>query len=470
VAKVLLTVHKFFPDHRAGTEILTLKIAQTLKQRGHEVLIVTANPPDTDARYKDGEELKRYVWDGINVISVEESLRLKGNKFSHEYFNPNIGAFFSEILKSFQPDVVHVMHAQNLSASIIEVAKEAGVRVVLSPTDFWFICPIVQLKRPDGQVCEGPGPKGINCLTCYTPHLVPPPSEFAEAFSKRFPRLNRTIAGGAYPAYVASKLPSAINATSVRPEFLRNTANKCDAISVPTLLMKRLFIKNGITPDLIHHIPFGIDTAPLLAFQNKTASEVLRIGFIGTIFEHKGVDLLVSAFQRLKQPDKAVLTIYGNPDQFPEYFKKVQELVDSHPLTREKIAFPGTFPNERFGEILQKLDVLVVPSRWYENTPLVMQSALATRTPLIATDLGGMSELIEPEKNGLLFALNDVAGLAAQLDKLIEQPQLLRSMQENIEQQRTIAEMVEDLERLYFDNSAADKPAASTTGSAPPEK
>lgn len=466
MAKVLLTVHKFFPDHRAGTEILTLKIAQTLKQRGHEVLIVTANPPDTDARYKEGEELKRYEFDGLNVVSVEEPLRLKDNKFSHEYFNPHIGKCFSEILTSFKPDVVHVMHAQNLSASVIEAAKQAGVRVVLSPTDFWFICPIVQLKRPDGQVCEGPGPKGVNCLTCYTPHLVPPPSQFKEAFAKRFPNLNSTVAAGAYPAYVASKLPSAVSATVARPDFLRDIANKSDAIAVPTQLMKRLFVKNGINPDLIHHIPFGIDTAPLLAFQNKTESSVLRIGFIGTIFEHKGVDLLVSAFQRLKEPDKAILTIYGNPNQFPDYFRKLRASVDSHPPTAEKITFAGTFPNDRFGETLQELDVLVVPSRWYENTPLVMQSALATRTPLVATDLGGMSELIQPEKNGLLFALNDVDGLASQLDKLIGQPQLLRKMQENIEPQRTIVAMVEDLERLYSNRQAADDSRGSTASGA----
>lgn len=456
MAKVLLTVHKFFPDHRAGTEILTLKIGQALKKRGHEVLIVTANPPDSDARYKTGDELKHYEYGGLNIVSVEEPLRLKGNKFSHEYYNPHVGKCFAELLKSFQPDVVHVMHAQNLSASIIEAAKHAGVRVVLSPTDFWFICPIVQLKRPDGKVCEGPGRKGVNCLTCYTPHLVPPPAEFVEAFTQKFPSLNSTIAALGYPAYVASKIPAAVAATTARPEFLRDVANRSDAIAVPTKLMKRLFIKNGINPDLIHHIPFGIDTAPLEAFRKKTASNVLRIGFIGTIFEHKGVDILVSSFQRLRQPQKAVLNIYGNPNQFPDYFKKVKDIVDSDPETMKQITFAGTFPNDGFGEILQSLDVLVVPSRWYENTPLVMQSALATRTPLIATDLGGMSELIEPEKNGLLFGLNDVAGLAAQLDKLIEQPDMLTRMQANIEPQRTIAQMVDDLERLYFGDLEPD--------------
>ena len=324
MARILITVHKFFPDHRAGTEILTLKIAKELRARAHEILIVTANPPDTDARYREGEEISNYEYEGLPVICIEESLRLKDNKFSHEYRNPHIAQRFREILASFKPDVVHVMHAQNLSASVVEEAKNAGIAVVASPTDFWFICPIVQLKRPDGQVCEGPGPKGVNCLTCYTPALLPPRTEFIEALSGKLPQLHRSLAGLAYPAYIAAKLPAALSSTSARPDILRAIANRADAISVPTKLMKRLFIKNGIDPSLIHHIPFGIDTTALLPFQNKEPSDLLRIGFIGTIFEHKGVDLLVSAFQRLKEPGKAILKIYGNPDQFPVYFQKVK--------------------------------------------------------------------------------------------------------------------------------------------------
>src|SRR6202007_2144024 len=111
---------------------------------------------------------------------------------------------------------------------------------------------------------------------------------------------------------------------------------------------------------------------------------------------------LIEAFQRLPADADAVLRIYGDPHQFPEYGAYLQELAARPLPNSEKISFCGSFPNSQLGSVLQNLDVLVVPSRWYENTPLVIQSALATKTPLIATDLGGMSELVHHTENGLL--------------------------------------------------------------------
>lgn len=455
VPRILITVHKFFPGHRAGTEVLTLKIAQDLIRRGHEVLVVTANPPDTDARYKPGEQITRYVHDGINVVCFEEPLRLKGYKFAYEYRHPYVRECFAGILDQFRPDLVHVLHAQNLSGSVIEEAKARSLPVIVSPTDFWFICPIVQLKRPDGAVCEGPGPGAKNCFTCYTPELLPPSDQFFEAIDSRLPVVGK-ISGNAgkhalYYAYLASKWPQALQATARRPEVLRTIANAADAITVPTLLMKRLFAKNGIREDLIHHIPFGIDTGKLIDWCEKPASQVLRIGYIGTLFEHKGVDILIKAIQALEAPDKAVLKIYGSPNQFPEYAGKLKNLAESCPVTRDSVSFLGTFANDDFGKVLSGIDVLVVPSRWYENTPLVMQSALATKTPLIATNLGGMSELIDHDKNGLLFELNNHEDLARQLRKILDDPDKLVQFRNNIGPQRTIATMVDELEALYMD-------------------
>jgi len=213
--------------------------------------------------------------------------------------------------------------------------------------------------------------------------------------------------------------------------------------------MQRLFIKNGIKEDLIHHIPFGIDTAKLLDWCEKPPSDKLRIGYIGTLFEHKGVDILIRAFQALRAPERAVLKIYGSPNQFPEYANKLKTLAESCSVTRDSVLFLGTFPNDDFGKVLSEIDVMVVPSRWYENTPLVMQSALTTKTPMIATDLGGMSELIDHEKNGLLFMLNDHEDLAQQLQKLLDNPEKLTEFKRNIGPQRTIEIMVDELEALY---------------------
>jgi glycosyltransferase involved in cell wall biosynthesis len=98
---------------------------------------------------------------------------------------------------------------------------------------------------------------------------------------------------------------------------------------------------------------------------------------------------------------------------------------------------------------LQNLDVLVVPSRWYENTPLVIQSALATKTPLVGTDLGGLSELIHEGENGLLFPLNDAGALRKQLLRLLEDREFLHQLRDNIKPERTVADMVDDIESIY---------------------
>ncbi len=455
MARILITVHKFFPDHKAGTEVLTLKIAQELISRGHEILVVTASPPDTDARHATGPDSHDYIYEGVKVHSIGESLRLRNYTFKHEYEHPEIGEHFAQILSEFKPDLVHVMHAQNLSGSVISTSKENGLPVVLSPTDFWFICPIVQLKRPDNSICEGPGPGAHNCFTCYTPRLIPPASEITEAITKRIPALDNALIKSSLgktalqTAYSIYKFPAAMQATRDRPKHLQEIANSADAITVPTLLMKRLFTKNGINPDLIHHIQFGIDDSKLKDFQNKTQSDVLRIGFIGTLFEHKGVDILIKAFQRISAKKAPELKIYGPKDQFPDYFEYLKKLAESDESSQSRIHFLGSFPNDLFGQILTEIDVLVVPSIWYENTPLVMQSALTAKTPLIASDLGGMSELINHGRDGFVFKVGDFLDLSEKLQLLVDQPDLLSKFRQNIGPQRSIAVMVDDLEAIY---------------------
>lgn len=455
--RVLLTVHKFFPEHKAGTEVLTLKVAQGLIARGYEVLVVTANPPDIDARHLSTEEWRDYVHEGVNVHSIEEGLRLKGYTFKHEYYHQAIKEHFDGVLARFKPDLVHIFHAQNLTSSIIDSCEQVGVPIVSSLTDFWFVCPVVQLKRPDGALCRGPGEGGKNCLTCYTPELIPPAAQLIEAVGTKLPAFGNIIESLPKPlktasakalqiGYCAAKMPAAIRATTERPETLRIAANKNKAIMVPTKLMRDIFIENGMKSELLHLVPFGLDQSNLQGHQVKTASPLLRIGFIGTIFEHKGLDLLIKAFQKFPSGTAAVLQIYGDINQFPEYGKTIRALIDVKP---DNIELRGTFPNAELGRVLDNIDVLVVPSRWYENTPLVIQSALATKTPLIATNLGGMSELVKHEQNGLLFGLNDVNSLHAQLLRLVNDRALLKQFMNNIPPERTIEAMVDDIETVY---------------------
>jgi glycosyltransferase involved in cell wall biosynthesis len=232
---------------------------------------------------------------------------------------------------------------------------------------------------------------------------------------------------------------------------MKQFANKIDAITVPTKLMQKLFVKNGLDEKIIHHVPYGIDTMPLEKGQNKTASDKLRIAFIGILAEHKGTDLLIKAFQQLPESAKTSLTLYGDHRQFPDYADYLHKLVDdpAYRSVKEKITFAGTFPNTQIGEVFSNIDVLVVPSRWYENTPLVIQSALAAKTPIIAADLGGMSELVKHELNGLLFEPDNVGSLNQQLKRLLDDQSLLTKLASNIQPERTVSDMVDDLESLY---------------------
>ena len=474
MTRVLLAVHKFFPSHRAGTEVLALKTAQELMRRGYEVLVVAANPPDQDARHAVGPEASKYVFEGVSVHVLEEALRLKSFTFHSEYYHAEMNAHFQGILDSFQPDIVHIFHAQNLSASIIEAARERDIPVVFFAMDFWFVCPVVQLKRPDGTICRGPSTQAVNCLTCYTPKLFPPVFEFMKAIERKYPTVARLVNAMPLPIrrlvervlfafYAAGKVPSAIQATKERPDVLRQAINQTQAILVPTKIMREIFIENGVRRDLIQHLGFGIDTDPLTPYRNKPASDTLRIGFIGTFFEHKGVDLLIEAFQSLPSEAKANLTLYGDLKQFPDYAKQLVALAQRERPNSKKIKFAGTFPNSMLGVVLSEMDVLVVPSRWYENTPLVIQSALATKTPVIATDLGGMSELIKHGVNGLLFRLNDSHSLADQLLKLLKDRSLIGRLRANILDERTTAEMVDEIEGVFVRVLNVNRGASAVT-------
>jgi glycosyltransferase involved in cell wall biosynthesis len=95
------------------------------------------------------------------------------------------------------------------------------------------------------------------------------------------------------------------------------------------------------------------------------------------------------------------------------------------------------------------MDVLVVPSRWYENAPGVIFEAFAAGLPVVATDLGGMSEFVRPGENGLLFPLDDAEELAGLLRRLAEEPGLLRRLRDGVPPVKTVGEYVGELEEVY---------------------
>ena len=442
--RVLFAVHQFFPEHYAGTEVLTLGLAKELKNRGHEPRVFAAkrSVPIHDIKFG---EIEDYEVEGIPVRRVGRPEEGLSKPYVLDYQNEVMAQRAREIMREFRPDVVHAMHFQGLSASVIPAFKEFGVPVVYTATDFWSVCPVVDLSRHDGVMCSGPDI--THCPRCIASRH---PGSPLKSRLDLLPNTALRIAGRLSETRLAdrSRPLQQFRALKERPERIKQRVSLIDRIIAPTQLTRDLLSANGVGDGNMEVSHYGIDTSDILKTpRNENVPPPLRVGFIGTLRSHKGPDILVRAFEKLPSDLEATLTIYGNLQGFKPYIGSLREMVEGD----DRIELAGTFPPERIGHVLSEMDVLVVPSRWYENTPLVVYSAFAAGTPVIATDLGGLSEVVKHEENGLLFALEDEDGLSRQLRRLAEEPGLLRKLRAGIGHVKTVEENVTELEKLYAD-------------------
>lgn len=442
--KILLTTHLFLPDHSAGTEILTFNTAKELQRQGHEVEVITGFMAKPGV--KDEDRFDTYIFDGIRVNRFFHNNGPMGgqkNIVQAEYNNHFFGSWFHRYLMAFQPDIVHFFHLGLISASAIDVCGEMDIPMTMTPTDFWLVCPTYQLRLPDNSMCNGPDPDGVNCVKHAVSNTQ---SSIIKLGFNHLPRsmlakMIHKINNGGFSNYWFSPF---VNALCQRADFLKQRMNMLDRLIVPTRLMEKILIENGLNPGKISFRRYGMHPqSPEPHTQDVNGK--LRIGFIGGISEHKGSHILIRAFRSLSTDLPMELKIYGNSGTDTHYFQSLKKLAGND----ERIQFCGTFPNEIIGKIFAELDVLVVPSIWYENTPLVIYSAQAANCPVIASNLGGMAEVIKHEKNGLLFEAGDVSGLACAIERLVQDRALLRRLSENAAPPKSISAYVSELLVVY---------------------
>jgi len=442
--RVLLTSHQFLPKFSFGTEKLAFECGRELMKRGHEVQVMTSEPASEEL---PADARKDYVYEDLNVRTFGMSLGSTADPLRYEFDNPLMADRMRALILETNPDVLHVWHAGRLSGSIITAAKEMGVPVVFTATDFWSICRVIHLRRADtGELCLGPNRAGTNCLRCYIARTHVPQEMKDRYLNKSDLELTAYTNLAKSPVLKKSRYGKRIRTVVERISFLKDTINSMDRVIAPTRLTRDMLLRNGINPNLLKVSRYGIETSHIASVPRSTdRPETVRFGFMGGLVRHKGVHNLVKAFRMIPQDMKAELKVYGDPKRAPEYFAEIESLAGGDP----RILFPGAFEGSKVGEVLPEIDVLVVPSAWYENTPLVVYEAFASGTPVVATNLGGLSEVIEHGNNGLLFAVDDVEDMGAQLTRFLKEPDLISRLRENIEPVRTVAESVDDLEKVY---------------------
>jgi glycosyltransferase involved in cell wall biosynthesis len=442
--KIVLTIHHFPPNYSAGAEIYTFRLANYLVQQGYIVEVVCVE----SITHEGGPELeyKHDIHEGISVWRLYFNLSQTPDPFRYSFENPLIGEWFSQFLQRVKPDLVHVNSCYLLSASTIAAAKALSLPLVITLHDFWFVCPRITLLKPTGTICTVPEDV-TECVWCL-------------GTEKRRYRWSETI----WPGMAGSIAQLALNSTfgakllniqpdaneiAYRRKLLLEALNQADVILSPSEFLRTTFIKQGIDPAKILYSRLGLDTSHWIAptpGQEIERGPELRISFIGQLAYHKGVHLLLEAFRRLDfSKRQAKLKIYGSLEAFPDYVKSLRKIAKDNLL----IEFAGRFDNRKIAQILSESDVIVVPSIWYENSPITIMEALTAGTPVITTNLGGMPELVRHEVNGLLFEVGDVADLTLQLQRLVDDPGLVNNLAAKAQPIRLIDDEIKQIISLY---------------------
>ena len=169
----------------------------------------------------------------------------------------------------------------------------------------------------------------------------------------------------------------------------------------------------------------------------------LRIGFVGTLVWHKGADVLIDAVSRLPG-DRVEVRIFGDTGVFPEYAAALRQQARGLP-----VRFLGRFDHDRAEAIFAQMDVLVVASRWLENSPLVIHEAFMAGVPVVGTAIGGIVDLLDHGRHGILVPPDDPAALAAALREVIDAPSRLQALARNAPQVKSIEQDAEDWSRRY---------------------
>jgi glycosyltransferase involved in cell wall biosynthesis len=443
--RVLLTVHQFLPDYKSGTEVLTFSVAQDLRRRGHGVLVFTGYPDP--APLADEARLDRYTVDGIDVVRFHHAHVPMGGETvltRQEYRNKLAAGYFARTVREFAPDVIHFFHLSRLSGLLVDAALDAGIPAYYTPTDFWSICQTAQLMLPGGGPCGGPTADAGNCVK-HMAELTQ--GRAVGALAGRVPdaladTVVRLTAQGLLPPYPMHREVAAVHG---RMDFLIRRLNWLHGIAAPTAVMADTLLRHGVDADLIVRMGYGIDTTGIAPTPvAHTPGTPLVAAFIGTLAPHKGSRVAIEAVRRLA-PGTVRLMIYGNPNDFPDYYASLQHQAADSP----DIVFCGTFPPNRIGSVLSECHVLVIPSLWFENAPLVMHNALAAKRPVIASDLPGLAETVKAGENGLLFPAGDARRLAALFTSLHQNPSLLSALSAGCRAPKSIATYVDEVLSLY---------------------
>lgn len=361
--KILLVNSRYAPFSVGGADVSTRKLAIELKKRGNIVDVLTCNNDDVDDYYDDIPIHRRKF---KNIDSWYNYHNLRGiRKFIFKFldvYNFSNKSGIKEILLDIKPDVVHTNNINGITPVIWTVCNELRIPVVHTCRDYFLMCEKTTLVRKNNIVCVNPRLickiyRAINKLLCKKVDLVTAPSKYT---------LNCFLDAG----------------------FFKKSKSRC--------------VYNAIDVDLTR-------TLELLNERKNRQINIFRFIYLGALEKHKGVDLILDAIR--SNGNKSFSIAFAGRGSLEKNIKSLAQIDN-------RVEYLGFIEKDILDSEMKKSNALLCPSNWPEPFGRVVIDAYKYAMPVIATNLGGLDEIVN-EKTGIKIEAGSSTAINDAIDKMI---------------------------------------------------
>ena len=297
---------------------------------------------------------------------------------------------FADYLRAVAPEVVHFHHVIGLGLEAIQQVRRVlpEAAIVITFHEYLAICLNhgQMVKTTRNALCRRASP--ADCASCFPQHA---------------------------PGLIFQ-----------RERSIKEHLALADAYVSPSRFLIDRYVAWGLPAGKFRMIENGLDArppAPPRALPPGGRRD--RFGYFGQVSAFKGLDVLLEAVSRVSDAvwDRASLSVYGGnlerqPQEFRDRFGALMERVG------RRARFFGSYAADELPGLMAQIDWTVVPSIWWENSPLVIQEALLHRRPPIVSNIGGMAEKVRDGVDGLQFRVASPEDLADRLADALTEPGL----------------------------------------------
>ncbi|HDJ89113.1 MAG TPA: glycosyltransferase family 1 protein [Thermoprotei archaeon] len=393
--RILFITRRFYPDIIGGGEVSAYHIAKSLVDLDNDVFVLTFTEGKFKKEIIDGIKIYRYPIFYTKIPILSHFLNLEGMYIQMAYRT-------LKFLDKIKPDVVHLLNIESIffTSFILKIKGIPSFATINGPMISCYVGDCVDYR---GNSCIKCSPKKM--FFCIM-------NKGKTSFIGYFGRFFKFIYG------VFHILE------------LKFFAKKIDKLFPVSKAIKKLLIENGFNEDKLEviHNPIPISDKIKTNLKEKLNIQNRRvILYAGRVTEEKGVHRVVEAMRYI---DNAIFLIVGRGSYCrvkTPYYKSLEEMVKKYDL-KEKVKFIGYVEPDNMKEYYSIADLVVLPCTIYESLSRMLLEACSYGIPIIASNVGGNSEIVEDGKNGILLKTLETEELVKAIKYILENPKIYEEM------------------------------------------